>query len=190
MKKGKIDLVNGSTFGDEAKQKCVDVLADKYHYFLKYTGSNNAGGNVVYKGKDIVLSLIPAGILHNKKCIIANGVLINPIHLVKEIEMLEDAGVENVRGNLIISDKCFLTLPHHIEADVRSEMELGKNKIGSTKSGVTPSIVSKFDRKGVRIGDNFYEDFDQRIDDLLSTFDFDLDCSYIEDFYDALYFIR
>jgi adenylosuccinate synthase len=144
-----IDVLLGLQYGDEGKGKIIDYYADKYDAIARFNGGSNAGHTLYHNGKKYALHLIPSGVFHGKVCAIGNGVVIDPIALKEEIEMLEKDGIE-VRRFLLISDKAHIVMPYHIEKDIEKEKIL---KIGTTKKGIGPCYTSKVERSGVRVGD-------------------------------------
>ncbi|RLD97941.1 MAG: adenylosuccinate synthase, partial [Aquificota bacterium] len=105
--------VLGVQWGDEGKGKIVDFLAQEAEWVVRYQGGTNAGHTVIVKGKKYILHLIPSGILHpGKKCIIGNGMVVDPPELLKEIEDLEKEGIE-VKGRLFLSETAHLIMPYH-----------------------------------------------------------------------------
>ena len=148
----KVDVVLGLCFGDEGKGKIVDYLAKDYSVVARFNGGDNAGHTLYKDDKKIVLHLIPSGILNDCFNIVGNGVVINPISLKKEIEMLENLGID-VKSKLIISDKSHIIRPDHINRDGVNENNLGDSKIGSTLKGIGPCYSDKCSRTGIRMGD-------------------------------------
>ncbi len=153
--KGKVDILLGAVWGDEGKGKVVDYLTPNYDIVCRFQGGSNAGHTIQFEDKSFVLHLLPSGIF-NKNCInvIGNGVVIDPIELVKEIESLEQQGYD-VKSSLIISDKAHLILPSHKLLDKLNEEKKGDSKIGSTLKGIGPCYTDKISRNGVRVGDIF-----------------------------------
>ena len=146
-----VTVLVGSQWGDEGKGKIVDILSEKYDIVARYQGGANAGHTVEIGEKQYILHLIPSGILRDGvKCIIGNGVVIDPQALLDEIKILEDNGI-SVDGRLFISHNAHLIMPYHKLLDSISES--GKNKIGTTGRGIGPCYIDKFDRKGIRIVD-------------------------------------
>ena len=146
-----VTVLVGSQWGDEGKGKIVDILSEKYDIVARYQGGANAGHTVEIGEKQYILHLIPSGILRDGvKCVIGNGVVIDPQALLDEIKILEDNGI-NVEGRLFISHNAHLIMPYHKLLDSISES--GKNKIGTTGRGIGPCYIDKFDRKGIRIID-------------------------------------
>ena len=146
-----VTVLVGSQWGDEGKGKIVDILSEKYDIVARYQGGANAGHTVEIGEKQYILHLIPSGILREGvKCVIGNGVVIDPQALLDEIKLLEDNGI-NVEGRLFISHNAHLIMPYHKLLDSISES--GKNKIGTTGRGIGPCYIDKFDRKGIRIVD-------------------------------------
>jgi adenylosuccinate synthase len=146
-------ILVGAQWGDEGKGKIIDVLTEQADYVVRTQGGNNAGHTVYIKGKKYVLHLIPSGILRKKKfCVIGNGVVIDPISLVSEIEGLIELGI-HIDGNLFVSETAHLVLPYHRELDEQREILKGKNKIGTTKRGIGPAYGDKAARTGLRLID-------------------------------------
>jgi len=146
-------ILVGAQWGDEGKGKIIDVLTNDADVVVRTQGGNNAG-HTVYIGKQkYVLHLIPSGILRKGKiCVIGNGVVIDPIGLVEEINGLKKLGV-HIDGNLFISETAHLVFPYHRELDEQREIFKGKNKIGTTKRGIGPAYGDKAARTGLRVID-------------------------------------
>lgn len=154
-----VDVILGLQWGDEGKGKIVDYLADKYDIIARFQGGPNAGHTLYIDGQKHVLHTIPSGIFRNGKInYIGNGVVIDPITLVKEIEGLTAIGIP-VQERLIISKRANLILPTHKILDAASEASKGTSKIGSTLKGIGPTYMDKTGRNGLRIGDILEEDF-------------------------------
>ncbi len=152
---GQSVVILGTQWGDEGKGKIVDLLTDKAQYVVRYQGGHNAGHTLVIGGEKTVLHLIPSGILRdNCKCIIANGVVLSPEALIKEMTTLEARGVP-VRERLLLSEACPLILPYHIALDQAREKALGKKAIGTTGRGIGPAYEDKVARRCLRVGDLF-----------------------------------
>lgn len=148
-----VSLIVGAQWGDEGKGKIVDLLATKADIVARYQGGANAGHTIVIDGKQYVLHLIPSGILtDNVKCIIGNGVVIDPVALMKEIEMLKDHGID-VSGRLFISHKAHLIMPYHKLIDQVREKSSSEKAIGTTGRGIGPAYIDKAKRSGIRIVD-------------------------------------
>ena len=150
---GKNVVILGSQWGDEGKGKIVDLLTDKASMVARFQGGHNAGHTLVIDGKKTALHLIPSGILRDHvTCVIGNGVVLAPDALFKEINMLEERGVE-VRERLKVSGSCPLILPYHIAIDQAREQSLGKSKIGTTGRGIGPAYEDKVARRALRLSD-------------------------------------
>lgn len=148
-----VKVVVGSQWGDEGKGKIVDNLAKDIDIVARYQGGANAGHTIVIEGKQYVLHLIPSGILSpNTTCVIGNGVVIDPVALINEIEMLESHGV-TVKGRLFISHKAHLIMPYHKEIDKAREGARKGKAIGTTGRGIGPAYIDKARRAGIRIVD-------------------------------------
>lgn len=197
MNNSKIDVVLGNQFGDEGKGKIVDYLAKNYDVIARFGGGDNCGHTVYKDDQKIVLHLIPSGILNDCTNIIGNGVVINPISLRKEIEMLENLGVD-VKSKLIISDKANIITPYHIIRDRINEELRGNEKIGSTLKGIGPCYTDKVARVGWRIADIlkdnfkklFQEDFILKCESAKTTFIYDGDAPDITEFFEACDYIK
>jgi len=147
-----LTLILGAQWGDEGKGKIVDLLSQDADYVARYQGGANAGHTIVFDGKQFILHLIPSGILTpGVKCIIGNGVVIDPIALMEEIKMLEQLGVD-VKGRLFISHKAHLIMPYHKLLDQIRESRSSK-AIGTTGRGIGPAYIDKAQRTGIRIID-------------------------------------
>ena len=146
-------ILVGAQWGDEGKGKIIDFLTEKAEIVVRSQGGNNAGHTIVHGKKKFVLHLIPSGILRRgKTCVIANGVVVDPLALVVEIDGLRKRGIK-VGKNLLLSDCAHLVMPWHRLLDEQREVRKGKNKIGTTKRGIGPAYGDKAARTGLRVGD-------------------------------------
>src|SRR5207302_5801232 len=146
-------ILIGAQWGDEGKGKIIDVLTEQSDVVVRTQGGNNAGHTVHIKGQKYVLHLVPSGILRrNKTCVIGNGVVVDPVSLVEEIEGLRNLGIKP-DGNLFLSETAHLVFPYHRELDAQREILKGKNKIGTTKRGIGPAYGDKAARTGLRVLD-------------------------------------
>src|SRR5947209_440982 len=146
-------ILVGAQWGDEGKGKIIDVLTNDADVVVRTQGGNNAGHTVFIGQQKYVLHLIPSGILRKGKvCVIGNGVVIDPISLIEEIDGLRKLGV-HIDGNLFISETAHLVFPYHRELDEQRELFKGKNKIGTTKRGIGPAYGDKAARTGLRMID-------------------------------------
>lgn len=157
-----VDLLLGLQWGDEGKGKIVDVLTSKYDIIARFQGGPNAGHTLEFDGIKHVLRTIPSGIFHKKSInIIGNGVVMDPVVFIKEIEGLEKFNID-IYSRLLISRKTHLILPTHRLLDAASEASKGKAKIGSTLKGIGPTYMDKTGRNGIRVGDVELSDFKER----------------------------
>ena len=172
---GKNVVVIGTQWGDEGKGKVVDLLTETADAVVRFQGGHNAGHTLVIDGKKTVLHLIPSGILRdNVQCMIGNGVVLAPDALMKEINMLEENGV-NPRERLFISEACTLILPYHIALDQAREIARGKKAIGTTGRGIGPAYEDKISRRGLKVGDMLHrERFASRLGEVLDYHNFAL----------------
>jgi len=146
-----VTILVGSQWGDEGKGKIVDLLSSNYQVVARYQGGANAGHTAEFDDKKYILHLIPSGILRpDVVCAIGNGVVIDPVALMNEIELLSKSNID-VHGRLFISQNAHLIMPYHKLLDSLSE-STGK-KIGTTGRGIGPSYIDKVSRKGIRIVD-------------------------------------
>jgi adenylosuccinate synthase len=147
-------IVTGAQWGDEGKGKIVDVLTEHADMVVRAAGGNNAGHTVIQGGTKYVLHLIPSGILWgDKQCIIGNGVVMDPIALLAEIDKLRGQGLTINEENLRISDRAHLVMPWHPKLDQRREKLLGAKAIGTTGRGIGPAYAEKVERRGFRFID-------------------------------------
>lgn len=146
-------IVVGSQWGDEGKGKITDLLSEEADIIVRYQGGCNAGHTVVKEDEQYIFHLIPSGILHEGvKCLIGNGVVIDPQSLLQEIESLKKKNI-GIDCNLLIDFKAHVVLPYHKTLDEIKEMKRGKDKIGTTKRGIGPAYVDKIARTGIRMID-------------------------------------
>jgi adenylosuccinate synthase len=169
---GRNVVVVGTQWGDEGKGKVVDWLTDHAQGVVRFQGGHNAGHTLVINGRKTALQLIPSGVMRpGVACYIGNGVVIDPVHLLSEIERLEAIGVE-VRSRLFISESCPLILPFHVEVDRAREAlreSSGTGKIGTTGKGIGPAYEDKVASRALRIQDLKHpERFAHRLRDLLA----------------------
>lgn len=143
-------LVLGLQWGDEGKGKLVDVLSEKHDIVVRFNGGSNAGHSIYRNGQKHAVHQLPAGVFYRKILVIANGCVVDPIKLRKEIEYFTNMGYA---PHLIISDRAHLVLPRHIQKDVEQEKSRGTNQIGTTLSGNGPVHADKAARLGIRVRD-------------------------------------
>jgi adenylosuccinate synthase len=147
-----VSIVVGAQWGDEGKGKVIDILAEKAHTIVRYSGGDNAGHTVINPHGHFQLHLIPSGICYPEKtCIIGNGVAINPEVFLKERQMLNDKGIST--SNLFISDRAQIVMPYHLTQDKLEEQARQKGEIGTTLRGIGPAFVDKIARMGLRAGE-------------------------------------
>ena len=172
---GKNVVVLGTQWGDEGKGKVVDLLTERAKYVVRYQGGHNAGHTLVINGEKTVLHLIPSGILReNVVSIIANGVVLAPDALLREMTELEARGVP-VRERLLLSEACPLILPYHVALDNAREKARGAKAIGTTGRGIGPAYEDKVARRGLRVGDLFdKENFAIKLKEIMEYHNFQL----------------
>jgi len=148
-----VKIIVGAQWGDEGKGKIVDLLSEQVDIVARYQGGANAGHTIVIDGEQYILHLVPSGILHeNTICVIGNGVVIDPLALLEEIEFLKSKGI-SVDGRLWISHRAHLIMPYHKLLDQAKESKDADRKIGTTGRGIGPAYVDKVNRMGIRIVD-------------------------------------
>jgi len=153
---GRNVVVVGTQWGDEGKGKIVDWMTDHAEGVVRFQGGHNAGHTLVINGRKTALQLIPSGVMREGvACYIGNGVVVDPVHLLSEIERLEAIGVD-VRSRLFISESCPLILPFHVELDRAGEAHREQSaggKIGTTGKGIGPAYEDKVARRALRVMD-------------------------------------
>ncbi len=164
--KMQVDVILGLQWGDEGKGKIVDFLAEKYDIVARFQGGPNAGHTLKFGGKKYVLHTVPSGIFRKDLInLIGNGVVIDPVVFKRELDFLEESGVE-FKDRLLVSRKAHLILPTHRWLDAASEAHKGKAKIGSTLKGIGPTYMDKTGRNGLRVGDIELPSFRERYNSL------------------------
>jgi adenylosuccinate synthase len=147
-----VTVVVGAQWGDEGKAKITDQLAKEHDYVVRYQGGHNAGHTVVVNGEKYALQLIPSGVFYDHVIpVIANGVVVDPAHLIGEIDSLESRGISCDR--LRLSSHAHLIFPWHQAIDALAELARGDEKIGTTLKGIGPAYADKARRVGLRAGD-------------------------------------
>jgi len=158
-------VVIGTQWGDEGKGKIVDRLAARADFVVRFQGGNNAGHTLVVNGEETICHLIPSGILHKgKRCMIGNGVVVDPSVLLDEMDKLTQKGIEFDPERLILSEKAHLIMPYHKAIDLAREEAKGKSKIGTTGRGIGPCYEDKASRIGIRVVDLLEQDvFEEKL---------------------------
>lgn len=148
-------VVIGAQWGDEGKGKIVDLLTEEAGVIVRFQGGNNAGHTLVVQGKKLVLHLIPSGILHpGKKCLIGNGVVLDPEVFCQELDKLGQNQVDISPQRLKVSKKTHLILPYHKQLDgLRENRKRDQDRIGTTGRGIGPAYEDRAARIGIRAGD-------------------------------------
>ncbi len=156
-------VVVGTQWGDEGKGKITDFLAEQAEVVARYQGGNNAGHTIMIGNHKYKVHLIPSGIFYSdKKCVIGNGMVIDPKALIQEINYIHENGFST--KNLKISDRAHLIMPYHLLLDGLEEERKGDNKIGTTRKGIGPCYMDKAARNGIRIADLMdAEEFTQKV---------------------------
>ena len=146
------NIIVGSQWGDEGKGKIIDIMASRAEVVVRATGGNNAGHTVVNHGEVYKLHLIPSGILYpDTLCLIGAGVVLDPKDFISELDNLESRGIST--ANLKIDPRAHVVMPWHIELDGLSEKFRGNSDIGTTKRGIGPTYMDKYERCGLRMYD-------------------------------------
>ena len=176
--RGRNVVVVGTQWGDEGKGKVVDWLTDHAQAVVRFQGGHNAGHTLVIRGVKTALQLIPSGIMRDGvACYIGNGVVVDPAHLLSEIERLEKMGLD-VRSRLLVSESCPLILPFHVEVDKARERmreSSGAGKIGTTGKGIGAAYEDKVARRALRVQDlKHAERFAKKLRELLDLHNFAL----------------
>jgi adenylosuccinate synthase len=147
-------VVVGAQWGDEGKGKIVDWLSERADVIARFQGGHNAGHTLVIDGEVYKLSLLPSGIVRGGKLsVIGNGVVLDPWHLIREIEGLRGQGVTITPETLMVAENAPLILPIHGELDRAREEQTAVAKIGTTGRGIGPAYEDKVGRRSVRVAD-------------------------------------
>jgi adenylosuccinate synthase len=193
-----VDVILGLQWGDEGKGKIVDFFAKDYDLIARFQGGPNAGHTLYVEDKKVVLHQIPSGVFHKGTInLIGNGVVLDPITLKKECDLVESFGI-NLKKNLFISERTHLILPTHRALDKAAELSKGNQKIGSTLKGIGPTYMDKTGRNGLRVGDLLDKSFTTsyiklrlKHQRLLDNFNFQEDITaWEEEFFEALEFLK
>ncbi len=146
--------VIGAQWGDEGKGKIVDIYTEFADDVVRYQGGNNAGHTLVVGSEKIILHLIPSGVLHpGKRCIIGNGVVLDPEVFIAEVNNLKSKGRLQDDGTLLLSESLHIIMPYHKRIDIAREAKSGARKIGTTGRGIGPAYEDKIGRRGIRLMD-------------------------------------
>ena len=152
-------VVVGAQWGDEGKGKVVDIYTEYADDIVRYQGGNNAGHTLVVGSEKVVLHLIPSGVLHEgKRCIIGNGVVLDPEVFIKEITKLKESGRIKDDASLLLSESLHIIMPYHKRIDIAREAKSGDRKIGTTGRGIGPCYEDKIGRRGIRLMDLLNEE--------------------------------
>src|ERR1700676_397506 len=145
-------VIVGAQWGDEGKGKVTDLLAERADAVVRFQGGNNAGHTIVRGNREWKFHLVPSGILYpGKRCVIGNGVVVDPKVLLDELDSLRTQGVDT--SGLRVSANCHLIMPYHLLLDQAGETRLGTLQIGTTRRGIGPCYADKAARLGIRVQD-------------------------------------
>ncbi|MEX0967559.1 MAG: adenylosuccinate synthase [Bacteroidia bacterium] len=191
-----VDVIVGLQWGDEGKGKIVDLLSPHYDVVARFQGGPNAGHTIVVKGRKFILHTIPSGIIHDHTLnVIGNGVVIDPVVLMKEVESLSVQGID-AASKMVVSKKAQLIIPTHRFLDAAYETQKGDLKIGSTLKGIGPTYQDKAARVGINVGalaspafDSIYNKLKERHLKLMPTLGIELRDAE-EEWMNAISFLR
>jgi len=151
--RAKTAVVLGAQWGDEGKGKIVDVLSERFSAVARYAGGHNAGHTVIIGEHKFVLQLIPCGVIRpNCMGVIGNGVVLDPIYFLDEIDRVRKTGLD-IDGRLFVSNRAQVILPYHRMIELAAETAPGRQKIGTTSKGIGPAYEDKMARSGLRVVD-------------------------------------
>jgi len=151
--RAKTAVVLGAQWGDEGKGKIVDVLSERFSAVARYAGGHNAGHTVIIGEHKFVLQLIPCGAARpGCKCVIGNGVVLDPIYFLDELARVRAMGTD-IDSRLFVSNRAQVILPYHRMIELAAETAPGRQKIGTTSKGIGPAYGDKMARNGLRIAD-------------------------------------
>jgi len=173
-------VIVGAQWGDEGKGKVVDIYTEFADDVIRFQGGNNAGHTLVVGNEKTILHLIPSGILHpGKRCIIGNGVVLDPKVFITEIEKLKARGYLKDDSQLVIDGNVHIIMPYHVAIDLAREESKGDKKIGTTGRGIGPTYEDKVGRRGIRLADLVHpEIFARKLREVLPEKNF-----YLEKFF-------
>jgi len=193
-----VDVILGLQWGDEGKGKIVDFFAKDYDVVARFQGGPNAGHTLYVGDQKIVLHQIPSGVFHtNTINLIGNGVVLDPVTLKKECDIVAGFGID-LKKNLFISERTHLILPTHRALDKAAELSKGTQKIGSTLKGIGPAYMDKTGRNGLRVGELLDKNFTTayiklrlKHQRLLDNYNFAEDITaWEEEFFEAVEFLK
>jgi adenylosuccinate synthase len=145
-------VIVGAQWGDEGKGKVVDMYTEYANDVVRFQGGNNAGHTLVVGDETTVLHLIPSGILHSgKRCIIGNGVVIDPKVFLGDPRIEEEGLPDRTTGQLVVDGNAHIIMPYHKAIDIAREQKSGARKIGTTGRGIGPTYEDKVARRGIRV---------------------------------------
>ena len=148
-----VTIIIGAQWGDEGKGRVADLLGADADVVARYAGGDNAGHTIAVGGEVFKLHLVPSGILHDRvTCVLGNGMVINPVNLLAEMDGLAARGVDITPERFLISSRAQVITPAHVALDRASERELGDQAIGTTLRGIGPAYLDKTGRRGIRAG--------------------------------------
>ncbi|WP_303722712.1 adenylosuccinate synthase [Malonomonas rubra] len=162
-------IIVGAQWGDEGKGKIVDIYTEYSQQVVRFQGGNNAGHTLVVGDEKTVLHLIPSGILHEgKRCLIGNGVVLDPKVFLEEIDNLKKKGYLKDDSQLVVDGAVNIIMPYHKKIDVAREQKAGAKKIGTTGRGIGPAYEDKAGRRAIRFADLLKpETFKRKLADVL-----------------------
>jgi len=146
-------VIVGTQWGDEGKGKIVDLLAENADVVVRFQGGNNAGHTMVVDGQQFISHLVPSGILQQKICMLGNGMVVDPMVLLEEIDMLQQHQIDVGPEKLRISEKAHVIMPYHKQIDTAREHMKADKKIGTTGRGIGPAYEDKASRLGIRFAE-------------------------------------
>ncbi|MCM0080158.1 adenylosuccinate synthase [Geomonas sp. Red32] len=163
-------VVIGAQWGDEGKGKVVDIYTEFADDVVRYQGGNNAGHTLVVGDEKVILHLIPSGILHEgTRCVIGNGVVLDPEVFIMEITRLKKNGYLKDDKALLLSEGLHIIMPYHKRIDIAREAKSGSKKIGTTGRGIGPAYEDKIGRRGIRLMDLLDEKtFTRKVKEILA----------------------
>lgn len=148
-----VTVIIGAQWGDEGKGKIADLLSADSDIVARYQGGANAGHTIAWDDQTVILHLVPSGVFHTSTtCVIGNGVVIDPVALLDEIDTIRSLGFD-LEGRLLISHHAHLIMPYHKRLDQVKELYLDEGAIGTTGRGIGPAYMDKYGRSGIRVAD-------------------------------------
>lgn len=149
-----VTVLVGAQWGDEGKGRVADWLAQDADGVARYAGGDNAGHTIVVGEHTFKLHLVPSGVVRpNVRCIMGSGMVINPVRLIEELDMLAEQGIDVSPERICLSSRAHIITPGHLALDGASERARGEESIGTTRRGIGLAYTDRATRIGILVGE-------------------------------------